>query len=78
MAKHPDQQAGAPRKPVTEQREEPLASELRAPLSEDDIRALVAEAARQRARKRGLAFGYTEEDWIEAEVEVMTQLRLWE
>jgi hypothetical protein len=78
MRKHPDQQAGAPRQPLTEQREEPLASELRAPLSDDQVRELIAQAAYERARKRGFAPGYELEDWFEAEAEVMTKLGLWE
>jgi hypothetical protein len=78
MRKEPDRQAGAPRKLTTEQREAPLASELRASLTDDEIRALVAEAAYQRARKRGFAPGHEFEDWLEAEAEVMTRLGLWD
>jgi hypothetical protein len=74
----PDQQAGAPRKLVTEQRETPLASELRAPLSHDEIQALVRQAAYYRALKRGFAPGHELEDWVEAEAEVMTKLGLWD
>lgn len=77
-AKLPDLQAGAPRKPVSEQRAEPLASELRSPPSEEEIRALIAEVARQRARRRGVALGYEPQDWIEAETEVMVLLGLWQ
>ncbi len=69
MRKQPDQQAGAPRK---------LVSEQRAPLSDEEIRALVAEAAYERARKRGFAPGHEFEDWIEAEAQVMTRLGLWD
>ena len=71
-------QAGAPRKLVSEQRAEPLAGELRSTLTDDEIRALVAEAAYHRARRRGFAPGHELEDWIEAETEVMTRLGLWE
>jgi hypothetical protein len=74
----PDQQAGAPRRPVTEQLEEPLASELREPPSSEEVRALIAEAAYRRARQRGFTGGYQQRDWIEAEAEVMTKLDLWE
>lgn len=76
--KQPDQQSGAPRKLVSEQLEEPLASELRAPLSDEEIRRLIAEAAYYRALRRGFVPGYAVEDWIEAEAEVMTRLGLWE
>jgi hypothetical protein len=74
----PDQQAGAPRKPVSEQRAAPFESELRAPLNQEELYDLIAEAARERARKRGLVSGYTESDWLEAEAEVMTRLELWD
>jgi hypothetical protein len=77
MGRIPDTQAGAPRKLVSEQLEEPLASELRAGLSEEEIRTLVAEAAYERARRRGFAPGHEEEDWLVAEAEVMTRLGLW-
>jgi hypothetical protein len=72
-----DVQAGAPRKLVSEQRAEPLASELRSLPSHDEIRALIAEAAYHRARQRGFAPGRELQDWIEAEAEVMTRLGLW-
>ena len=73
----PDVQAGAPRKLVSEQRAEPLASDLRSTPSEEEIRALVAEAAYERARRRGFAAGREFEDWVEAEAEVMRRLGLW-
>lgn len=73
----PDVQAGAPRKPVSEERAEPLASELRASLTQEEIRALIAEAAYHRARQRGFAPGHELEDWVEAEAQVMTRLGLW-
>lgn len=78
MRRQPDQQAGAPRKLVTEQHEAPLESNLRAKLTDEELRQRIAAAARERARKRGIETGYTEEDWIEAEAEVMIQLGLWE
>jgi hypothetical protein len=76
--KLPDQAAGAPRKPLTEHREEPFAGNLRAELSQEEIHTLVDEAARERAHKRGLASGYTDEDWVEAEAQIMTELGLWD
>jgi hypothetical protein len=74
----PDLQAGAPRKLVSEQRAAPLASELRAPLSDAEIRQRIAEAAYYRAQRRGFAPGHEVEDWIEAEAQVMTELGLWD
>ena len=73
-----DLQAGAPRKLVSEQREAPLVSELRAPLSNQQIRELIAEAAYYRALRRGFAPGHELADWIEAEAEIMTRLGLWD
>jgi hypothetical protein len=72
-----DVQAAAPRKLVSEQREAPLASNLRAEIPEDELRAQIAEAAYYRAQKRGFSPGYEQKDWIEAEAEVMTRLGLW-
>jgi hypothetical protein len=77
-ARAPDTQAGAPRRPVSEQREAPLESDLRAGLSGEEVRALIAEAAYYRAKKRGFSPGCEEKDWLEAEAEVMTRLGLWE
>ena len=76
-ARLPDVQAGAPRKLVAEQRSEPLASELRAGLSEEEVQALIAQTAYLRARARGLERDYAQEDWVAAEAEVMTWLGLW-
>jgi hypothetical protein len=72
-----DVQAGAPRKLLTEQREAPFESNLRAEISHEDLRRQIAEAAYYRALRRGFAPGYEERDWIEAEAEVMTRLGLW-
>jgi hypothetical protein len=73
-----DVQAGAPRKLLTEQREAPFESNLRAEISDEELRRQIAEAAYYRAQKRGFAPGYEERDWIEAEAEVMTRLGLWQ
>lgn len=73
----PDVQAGAPRKPLSAQLAEPLATALRAPLGHEEIRALIAEAAYHRARQRGFAPGHELEDWVEAEALIMTNLGLW-
>jgi hypothetical protein len=78
MRKNPDQQAGAPRQPLTEHREAPFLGNLRAQLSDEEIRSLIAQAAYYRARKRGFVPGYELKDWLEAEAEVMTKLGLWE
>jgi hypothetical protein len=74
----PDVQAGAPRKFVTEAREAPFQGNLRAEISPEELRALIAEEARYRAEQRGLQRGYEEKDWLEAEAHVMTKLGLWE
>jgi hypothetical protein len=77
-ARLPDIQAGAPRKLVTEQREAPFEANLRAEIAPEELRRLIAEEARCRANRRGLAMGYEEKDWLEAEAHVMTKLGLWE
>jgi len=67
--------APTPRKRITEQREDPLAtSNLRAELSPDELRRRIAERAYYRAEQRGFAPGYEEKDWIEAEAEVMRSI----
>lgn len=76
--KPPELQAGAPRKPVSEQREAPLQSELRTPPTHEELQTMIAEAAYYRAQRRGFAPGYELKDWLEAEAEVMTKLGLWE
>jgi hypothetical protein len=73
-----DVQAGAPRKLITEQREEPLQSNLRAELTPEELYRLIAEAAYYRAQRRGFSPGHEQQDWIEAEAEVMTRLGLWQ
>ena len=50
---------------------------LRTELPEEEVRRQIAEAAYYRAQRRGFAPGYEEQDWIEAEAEVMTRLGLW-
>ena len=73
-----DVQAGAPRKLLTEQREAPFESNLRAEIAEEEVRRQIAAAAYYRAQRRGFAPGYEHQDWIEAEAEVMTRLGLWQ
>ena len=72
-----DVQAGAPRKPIAEQREAPFESNLRAEIPPEELHRQIAEAAYYRAQRRGFAPGYEKRDWIEAEAEVMTRLGLW-
>jgi len=67
----PDTKAAAPRKPTSEQRAAPLASNLREGVSPDETKRLIAEAAYYRAKQRGFAPGRELEDWIEAESEIM-------
>ena len=70
----PDKNAAAPRKPVGEQRATPNASNVRADLSPEEIRRLIAETAYYRAKERNFEPGHELEDWIEAESEVMARL----
>jgi hypothetical protein len=66
--------AGAPRRPVSEQREAPLRSNVRAAIPQDELRRLIAEAAYYKAEQRGFSPGYEERDWLEAEAVVMQRL----
>jgi hypothetical protein len=70
----PDAKAGAPRRPISEQQEAPLRSNVRAELSDEALREQIAEAAYYRAQQRGFTPGYEQKDWIEAEAEVMERL----
>jgi DUF2934 family protein len=73
-APKPEANAGAPRKPVSEQRGTPMASNVRAELSPEETRRLIAEAAYYRAKQRGFEPGHELEDWVEAESEVMGRI----
>lgn len=66
--------AAAPRKPTSEQRAAPMASNLRAEISPEEARRQIAEAAYYRAKQRGFAPGHELEDWIEAESQVMGRI----
>jgi hypothetical protein len=66
--------AGAPRKQVSERREAPQRSSVRAGIQKDELRRLIAEAAYYKAEQRGFSPGYEERDWLEAEAEVMQRL----
>ena len=70
----PDSKAGAPRRPVSEQRAAPMASNLRDEPSPEETRRLIAEAAYYRAKERGFEPGHELEDWVEAESEVMNRI----
>jgi hypothetical protein len=50
-------------------------SQARVDISPDELRKLIAEAAYYRAKKRGFAPGYEVEDWVQAEAEVLGQMR---
>lgn len=52
----------------------PMAANLRANVSPDEAKRLIAEAAYYRAKQRGFAPGRELEDWIEAESEVMGRI----
>lgn len=59
--------AAAPRKPASEQRSA-------APMTGEEAKRLIAEAAYYRAARRNFAPGHELEDWIQAESEVMQRL----
>jgi len=71
----PDVKAAAPRRATAEQRAAPVTtSNVRAELSPEEIRELIAEAAYYRAEQRGFEPGHELEDWIEAESEIIGRL----
>jgi hypothetical protein len=43
-------------------------------VSPEELRKLISEAAYFRAKQRGFAPGYEQEDWIQAEAEVMRRI----
>ena len=46
----------------------------RAEVSAEEVRKLIAEAAYYRAKQRGFTPGHEEEDWIQAEAEVLRRI----
>ena len=70
----PESRPGAPRRPASEQGAAPMAGNVRAGLSPEETRRLIAEAAYYRAKQRGFEPGHELEDWIQAEAEVMRRL----
>ena len=72
----PDSRAAAPRPRTSQRSAAPLAtSNVRAELSPEETRQLIAEAAYYRAKRRNFEPGHELEDWIEAESEVMGRLQ---
>src|SRR5215212_8052836 len=77
----PDSKAGAPRKPIAQERSAARgasvgASNLRPERSPspEEVRRLIEEAAYYRAKQRGFEPGHELEDWIQAESEVRRRL----
>lgn len=52
----------------------PMTSSVRAEVSSEEARRLIAEAAYYRAKQRNFEPGHELEDWVEAESEVMGRL----
>jgi hypothetical protein len=69
-----DSQAGAPRRPTSEQREAPMNTHSRADASAEEIRQLIAQAAYYRAKERGFEPGHELEDWVQAESEILRRV----
>ena len=46
----------------------------RAQITQDELRKLVSEAAYYRAKQRGFTPGHEEDDWIQAEAEVLRRI----
>ena len=49
-------------------------NDARVEISRDELRKLVSEAAYYRAKQRGFTPGHEEEDWIQAEAEVLRRI----
>jgi hypothetical protein len=65
-----------PAKPAAKPAVQGFGSQARAEISPDELRKLIAEAAYYRAKQRGFAPGYEIEDWVQAEAEIVGQLRV--
>jgi hypothetical protein len=63
-----------PREPEMAPRPKPVGD----PPSESELRRMIEEAAYYRAEKRGFAPGREEDDWREAEAEVLARVRALE
>lgn len=67
--------AKAPRtRTTTKTRQAPFGANARADISAEELRKLVSEAAYYRAKQRGFTPGHEEEDWIQAEAEVLRRI----
>ena len=51
-----------------------VGNDARVQISQDELRKLVSEAAYYRAKQRGFTPGQEEEDWIQAEAEVLRRI----
>ena len=51
-----------------------LGNDARVQISQDELRKLVSEAAYYRAKQRGFTPGHEEDDWIQAEAEVLRRI----
>jgi hypothetical protein len=76
-AKAPRASSTSSSKPKTETKAKndlTFGNNARAELSQDELRKLVSEAAYYRAKQRGFTPGHEEEDWIQAEAEVLRRI----
>jgi hypothetical protein len=51
-----------------------LGNDARIQITQDELRKLVSEAAYYRAKQRGFTPGHEEDDWIQAEAEVLRRI----
>lgn len=70
-----DQGSAAPKAPRRARRAKPKANSAATAVSEDERRAMIAEAAYFHAERRGFAPGDTVQDWLNAEAEIDALLR---
>ena len=76
-AKAPRASSTSSSKPKTETKAKndlSFGNNARAEISQDELRKLVSEAAYYRAKQRGFTPGHEEEDWIQAEAEVLRRI----
>ena len=66
--------AKAPRTRTTTKTQASFGANARAEVSAEELRKLVSEAAYYRAKQRGFTPGHEEEDWIQAEAEVLRRI----
>jgi hypothetical protein len=74
MAAKKERPAPAKAPKASSTRSKPRTEIARVQLTQDELRKLVSEAAYYRAKQRGFTPGHEEDDWIQAEAEVLRRI----